>query len=673
MDINPNDSSHSYSSDSSSGFPPPDTSPALPTKPVDSTPTRPKPQWEQRRTSIPTGPQTNADQQVQNSVIKRLKQNPELAANLTAHLETRQQINEYRLSKQEVHEATKTPGGLKKLLESAREKRRQTEEQFFKVFSHLKPEGAAGTFTLSEEDHLQDSHESSSDASGASSGSDVTADISVDEGDIERIIGKQGLNSPLSEQQIREAARRGELRGVAHRDHTIDLSVRSQIPLSPIQMQAIIKKMIDIEKRQIDLARGEAPRKGQNPAELVGHHVISQEHGIEAYVNVAGATYLIDTARLLGKGAFKNVFRALDASTNNWIALGISQKVADEDDLREVERTLAVTGQRGLLGGITKTVSQINPSSLKTENSRLVLAMPIHDGDLKSHIPTILKMPTERRIFSAVVAMRDTLSGLAYLHGHSQVHRDIKPANVGMFLDEQGNVTAAKIADFGLQDDLNDSDRSPAGTPRYMTPEALRGESMRTNDLWAMGLTLLPLVSGKEISTNDVELMDSCVTAQRHLSDPQKTIDLLQVKWKLTADHVKDLKALISKNTKSKDKLVIMNKLQQSLNLQDSDMEILEALRFPSNTSSMEALRGAIQVIWAGAVDKLRQDHGLMEDPIESDDPYIKASNELRETCAMLLDPDLDERGDAQHIAEQFTAIHESLVAENDRRKASPS
>jgi serine/threonine protein kinase len=92
-------------------------------------------------------------------------------------------------------------------------------------------------------------------------------------------------------------------------------------------------------------------------------------------------------------------------------------------------------------------------------------------------------------------------SGLQHAHQHGMIHRDIKPAN--LLLDRQATLY---IADFGLAK-IRDEDSNLSrtgdtiGTPRYMSPEALRGFADERSDVFGLGVTLYELVSRTEAFT----------------------------------------------------------------------------------------------------------------------------------------------------------------------------
>ncbi|MBK8046904.1 MAG: serine/threonine protein kinase [Anaerolineales bacterium] len=92
-------------------------------------------------------------------------------------------------------------------------------------------------------------------------------------------------------------------------------------------------------------------------------------------------------------------------------------------------------------------------------------------------------------------------TALDYAHRAGVIHRDIKPANV-LFADSEAQ--HAVLTDFGLarlcMDDHANLTVTGAmvGTPTYMSPEAVRGETCDArSDIYSLGVVLYEMLTGK--------------------------------------------------------------------------------------------------------------------------------------------------------------------------------
>jgi tetratricopeptide (TPR) repeat protein len=211
-------------------------------------------------------------------------------------------------------------------------------------------------------------------------------------------------------------------------------------------------------------------------------------------VTVAGGRYRLE--RLLGEGAHKQVYLALDTTLDRDVAVALIRAAGLTPD--RAERVRREAQAMGRLGSHPNIVTVYDAGE---EGSRPYIVEEYVSGgtvaDLLAETPEHA-LPIDQ----AVAIATDLCAALAYAHGHGMVHRDLKPANV--WLDPSG---AAKLGDFGLVASLRHSGTTLArlteeggliGTLAYIAPEQALGRIADPRaDLYSLGVMLYELVTGR--------------------------------------------------------------------------------------------------------------------------------------------------------------------------------
>jgi serine/threonine protein kinase, bacterial len=96
----------------------------------------------------------------------------------------------------------------------------------------------------------------------------------------------------------------------------------------------------------------------------------------------------------------------------------------------------------------------------------------------------------------AITWMMQTCDVLYYIHTQNPplVHRDIKPANLLVRNLDQSIV----VLDFGAVKEIGTTPGTKIGAPAYWSPEQSKGKPVPQSDLYAIGATLIFLLTGRE-------------------------------------------------------------------------------------------------------------------------------------------------------------------------------
>lgn len=138
----------------------------------------------------------------------------------------------------------------------------------------------------------------------------------------------------------------------------------------------------------------------------------------------------------------------------------------------------------------------------ETERGDLFIAMELVDGrPLAQMIAIEGPLPIERILRIAVRIAR----GLKHAHDQGVLHRDLKPSKV-LMLSDGLDEDRLKLIDVGVAGllvgergrwGIADSQDSPFGSPKYLSPEQIRGEMLDArSDMYAFGAVLYCMITG---------------------------------------------------------------------------------------------------------------------------------------------------------------------------------
>ncbi|KAF8138655.1 kinase-like domain-containing protein [Boletus edulis] len=277
-----------------------------------------------------------------------------------------------------------------------------------------------------------------------------------------------------------------------------------------------------------------SPEAGTNGGMVVASEEHTPKSNMPTHRGLENFKLISSDGRRLS-GAFSNVYKAIDLSTGEKVAVKVVRKhelnasQAGEKHLSpQFKKKPCVTERANILKEVQIMRAMNHPSIVKLISfsespDYFFLVLELMEGGELFH--QIVKLTYFSESLARHVILQ-VAQGIRYLHEErGVVHRDIKPENLlferipiipskisirrpydedkddeGEFIPSVGGggIGRVKIADFGLSKVVwNEETMTPCGTVGYTAPEIVKDERYsKSVDMWALGCVLYTLLCG---------------------------------------------------------------------------------------------------------------------------------------------------------------------------------
>jgi serine/threonine-protein kinase len=203
--------------------------------------------------------------------------------------------------------------------------------------------------------------------------------------------------------------------------------------------------------------------------------------------------------RLLGEGGMGRVYLAKQNDLGRQVVVKVMHDhIAADTKFRErFQRETLLMARFHHPYAVT-----LYDASLNTAEGSCIVMEYVKGGNLETLLEKVKKM-TAPRVVRIVNQLCEVLQAA---HDEGIIHRDLKPANL-MVIDPDTPKERIKVMDFGLAKLIDNTECQrvtdtsvdfAVGTPAYICPEQVRGETMdHRGDLYSVGIMAYELLTGR--------------------------------------------------------------------------------------------------------------------------------------------------------------------------------
>jgi serine/threonine protein kinase len=219
----------------------------------------------------------------------------------------------------------------------------------------------------------------------------------------------------------------------------------------------------------------------------------------------------------LGQGGMAEVYKAYDARLMREVAIKVIRKEAiaaalHEEMLKRFEREA-----RSLARLSHPNIVKVYDFGEYNDSPYLVMEY-LTGGTLKTKASGRVISWSEAARLLAPVAR-----ALEYAHEEGVLHRDVKPANILLTRRDMPMLSdfgIARIMDTDVSTQLTGTNAG-IGTPEYMAPEQWLGRPVAQTDIYALGVVLYELVTGRRPYIADTPRGGDVETGHRPAAQPE--------------------------------------------------------------------------------------------------------------------------------------------------------